>query len=148
VIEVAWTGGDDPDLDGLLVLFEVCTGARREGILKLRTDGLDVVGLQVDLWEKFNSTRWQPVMKHLLGMLIEHVLERHLVIVDPGRWSGVTADDVLDGRVRLPSGIPVFHHRPKPGPDVEGVEPPAGRGVPRRGRWPRRGGCRGVGTVR
>jgi len=113
VIEVAWTGGNDPDLDGLLVLFEVCTGARREGILELRTDSLDVAGLQVDLWEKFNSTRWQPIMRDLLGMLIDHVLDRHLRVVDPARWDRVTVDDILDGKVRLPSAIPIFHYRPR-----------------------------------
>jgi integrase len=113
VARVAWTGGDDPDLDGLLVVFEVCTGARREGILELRTDGLDVVNLKVDLWEKAGETRWQDVQRELLAMLIEHVVDRHLAVIDPARWEQVSAEQVLSGQVRLPSCVPVFHYRPK-----------------------------------
>jgi integrase len=110
---VAWTGGDDPDLDGLLVVFEVCTGARREGILELRTDSLDLAGMQLDLWEKAGSTDWQPVQLQLMGMLIEHVINRHLAVIDPAKWDKVTVDQVLAGEIRLPSGIPIFHYRPK-----------------------------------
>jgi integrase len=113
IIRVAWSGGNDPDLDGLLVLFEVCTGARREGILELRTDSLDIEHVMADLWEKAGETRWQPIQRELLAMLIEHVIERHLAVVDPDTWAQVTAEDVLSGDVRLPSGIPVFHYRPK-----------------------------------
>lgn len=111
VIQVAWTGGDDPDLDGLMVLYEVGTGARRQGMLYLTTDGLDVESMKVRLWEKAGSEWWQPCAVQLMGMLIEHVIDRHLVLVDP-TWANVTADDVLAGRRRLPSGIPVFHYRP------------------------------------
>lgn len=112
VARVAWTGGGDPDLDGLLVVFEVCTGARREGILELRTDSLDVAGATVCLWEKAGDVRWQPAQRELLAMLVEHVIDRHLAVVDPRTWADATADDVLAGRARLPSGVPVFHYRP------------------------------------
>lgn len=111
LIAVVWSGGGDPDLDGLLTVFEVATGARREGVLNLRTDGLDLDRVGGQLWEKAGSERWQPCPRPLLVMLIEHVIERHLAVVD-ATWADVSADDVLTGRRVMPSGIPVFHYKP------------------------------------
>jgi integrase len=76
VWEVVVSGGNDPDLDSLLVRFFVETGARRAGALSLRIRDFNHDRQQVRLREKGDITRWQPVSRTLMDALIKHAEAR------------------------------------------------------------------------
>jgi integrase/recombinase XerC len=88
--EVVATGGDDPELDSLLLRLHVETACRRGGALALRACDLDPEQGLILLREKRNTERWQPVSATLMRHLLAHAAER-----------GAAAD---------PTG-PLFRHR-------------------------------------
>ncbi|MFD0205872.1 MULTISPECIES: tyrosine-type recombinase/integrase [Saccharothrix] len=72
IAEVASTTGDDPALDAIIIRLHLETAARRAGTLGLRRRDLDPERSLINLCEKGDITRWQPVsptlMKHLLHL--------------------------------------------------------------------------------
>ena len=69
--------GDDPELDTLLLRLHTETACRRGGALALRPDDPDPDQCLIQLREKGETVRWQPVSPTLMGRLTEHVRERH-----------------------------------------------------------------------
>ena len=74
-------GGDDPELDTLLLRLHTETACRRGGALALRPDDLDTHQCLIRLREKGETVRWQPVSPTLTARLVAHGQERH---VPPG----------------------------------------------------------------
>lgn len=85
-------GGDDPELDTLLTIFRIETGARSGGERNLRRSGLLVASRRVRFTEKRNRIVDKPISRWLMDGLLAHIAERG----DP--------DAGPDG--------PVFHYRP------------------------------------
>jgi integrase/recombinase XerC len=75
--QVAATTGDDPELDALILRLHTETACRRGGALALRPDDLDPVQCLVQLREKGETVRWQPVSPTLMAALVRHASERH-----------------------------------------------------------------------
>ncbi|GAA2831191.1 tyrosine-type recombinase/integrase [Crossiella cryophila] len=73
---VATTTGNDPALDGLLLRFHVETACRRGGALALRACDLDPDQCLVQLHEKGQKDRWQPVSPTMMAHLQAHFLHR------------------------------------------------------------------------
>lgn len=72
-------GGDDPELDGLLVWFHLETGARRGGALELRVRDLRETACCITLYEKGRHgkiERHQLVSRELLVALLAHANQR------------------------------------------------------------------------
>jgi len=69
--------GDDPDLDTLLLRLHTETACRRGGALALRPQHLDPEQCLIQLREKGETVRWQPVSPTLMAALIRHAGERH-----------------------------------------------------------------------
>ena len=69
--------GDDPDLDTLLLRLHTETACRRGGALALRPQDLDPEQCLIQLREKGETVRWQPVSPTLMARLTEHGQERH-----------------------------------------------------------------------
>ncbi|MGD5408104.1 hypothetical protein QUS89_22695, partial [Xanthomonas citri pv. citri] len=63
------SGGDDPELDALLVETVLVTGARREGLLNLNLNHLDAVRVSLWLDEKNGRVDEQPATADLLRRL-------------------------------------------------------------------------------
>ena len=82
-IDAVVSGGDDPELDILLVWFHLETGARQEGALNLTMDRLQRENKVVLLDEKFGTERPQPVSVELLEALFAHAKERGGAACDP-----------------------------------------------------------------
>lgn len=59
--DVAGSTGNDPDLDMLLLRLHTETACRRGGALALRQSDLDVEQCLIQLREKGETMRWQPV---------------------------------------------------------------------------------------
>ncbi|MFD0525536.1 tyrosine-type recombinase/integrase [Paractinoplanes durhamensis] len=76
VWEVVASGGDDPELDALLLRFFLETGARRGGALGLRLRDVNTDRQQVRLFEKGDTQRWQPISATLLDALLAHAHHR------------------------------------------------------------------------
>ncbi|MGM1060897.1 tyrosine-type recombinase/integrase [Saccharothrix sp. Mg75] len=76
IVEVASLTGNDPKLDSLLLRFHIETAARRGGALALRLRDLDPVQCLVQLREKGNVHRWQPVSPTLMSHLQRHARTR------------------------------------------------------------------------
>lgn len=72
----AISGGDDPELDGLLIRTTVECGARREGLINLTLAAIDRQWCRVELDEKFGIKRWVPITAELADALIEHAHRR------------------------------------------------------------------------
>jgi integrase/recombinase XerC len=72
----ALKGGDDPQLDYLLLWFHLETGARQGGALALRLTDLDPDDLTVGLYEKGKKERSQPVSPQLMQTLQLHAAAR------------------------------------------------------------------------
>lgn len=85
-------GGDDPELDTLLTIFRIETGARSGGERNLRRGGLLVASCRVRFIEKRKRIVDKPISRWLMDALLAHIAERG----DP--------DAGPDG--------PVFHYRP------------------------------------
>jgi len=75
--QVAATTGDDPELDTLLLRLHTETACRRGGALALRPADLDPDQCLVQLREKGETVRWQPVSGTLMAALVRHGQERH-----------------------------------------------------------------------
>ncbi|WP_285689005.1 site-specific integrase [Actinoplanes sp. NBRC 103695] len=75
----AVSGGDDPELDGLLVRLHTETACRRGGALSLRPEDLDVEQCLILLREKGGTFRWQPVSPTLMRHLQQHGEQRGAV---------------------------------------------------------------------
>jgi integrase/recombinase XerC len=76
LVVAAGTGGQDPELDALIVRFHIETACRRGGLLGLRPMDLDVQQCLAMLREKGGTYRWQPVSPTLMTFLLHHVHER------------------------------------------------------------------------
>jgi integrase/recombinase XerC len=76
VIQAAATTGDDSDLDLLLLRLHIETACRRGGALSLCRVDLDPNQCMVQLHEKGDSIRWQPISPTLTRRLLEHAEER------------------------------------------------------------------------
>ena len=77
ICQAAADGGDDPELDTLLLRLHTETACRRGGALALRPDDLDSGQCLIRLREKGETVRWQPVSPTLMARLAEHGQERH-----------------------------------------------------------------------
>ncbi len=77
ICQAAADGGDDPELDTLLLRLHTETACRRGGALALRPDDLDPVQCLIRLREKGETVRWQPISPTLMARLVEHGDERH-----------------------------------------------------------------------
>ncbi|WP_447002466.1 tyrosine-type recombinase/integrase [Saccharothrix isguenensis] len=76
IVQVASMTGNDPGLDALLLRFHIETAARRGGALALRVRDLDPDQCLVQLREKGNVHRWQPVSPTLMARLRQHARAR------------------------------------------------------------------------
>ncbi|GAA4734324.1 tyrosine-type recombinase/integrase [Phytohabitans rumicis] len=74
--EVAATTGNDPNLDALLLRLHTETACRRGGALALRRCDLDAEQCLIQLREKGETVRWQPVSPTLMRALLLHYDER------------------------------------------------------------------------
>lgn len=79
LFDVVASGGNDPDLDMLLVRFHFETGARREGALNLKLGDVDATNQLVTLAEKFDKVRTVPMSRDLTDMLLAHAASRGVV---------------------------------------------------------------------
>jgi site-specific recombinase XerD len=77
ICQAAADGGDDPELDTLLLRLHTETACRRGGALALRPDDLDPDQCLIQLREKGETVRWQPVSPTLMARLTDHGQERH-----------------------------------------------------------------------
>jgi site-specific recombinase XerD len=73
---VAITGGNDPDLDALILDFCRETACRREGILNLTVGDIDVERRAVHLSEKNGDERDIPVSQRLMQRVLKHAVDR------------------------------------------------------------------------
>lgn len=76
LFEVVDNGGDDPELDRLICVTFIVTGARREGLLNLDLAGLDEEECTVHLDEKFDKETDQPVPDWLVAELRDFARRR------------------------------------------------------------------------
>ena len=76
IIQTAATTGNDPDLDALILRLHLETACRRGGALDLRRAYLDPSQCLIQLHEKGETVRWQPVSPTLMRNLLEHFEER------------------------------------------------------------------------
>ncbi|MHA4950888.1 tyrosine-type recombinase/integrase [Micromonospora saelicesensis] len=74
--EVASSTGNDPQLDALLLRLHEETACRRGGALALTRSDVDVEQCLVQLHEKGETVRWQPVSPTLARSLVEHYDDR------------------------------------------------------------------------
>lgn len=76
LVNVTRRDSNDPDLDLLIMRFVSETGCRRQGVLKLTTNDIDVSANKVRLNEKGGTVRWQPVTAELIVELFAHMNSR------------------------------------------------------------------------
>ncbi|MEV4666125.1 site-specific integrase [Micromonospora echinofusca] len=74
--EVAATTGNDPALDALILRLHLETACRRGGGLALRRADLDAEQCMVQLREKGETVRWQPISPTLARQLAQHFEDR------------------------------------------------------------------------
>ena len=72
ILRVAASTGDDPALDALLLRLHVETACRRGGALALAPEDLDPEHCLIQLHEKGETVRWQPVSPTLMSHLLAH----------------------------------------------------------------------------
>src|ERR1700756_5442541 len=77
ICQAAADGGDDPELDTLLLRLHTETACRRGGALALRPQDLDPEPCLILLREKGETVRWRPVSPTLMAALLAHSGERH-----------------------------------------------------------------------
>ncbi|WFE55234.1 site-specific integrase [Micromonospora sp. WMMD1155] len=95
---VAATTGNDPDLDSLLLRLHIETACRRGGGLALRLGDIDFDQCVVQLQEKGETVRWQPVSPTLASRLRQHALDRG-------------CNHPQDSVLRYRNGAPITHRR-------------------------------------
>ena len=76
IIHTASTTGDDPDLDSLILRLHIETACRRGGALALTRADLDSEQCLVQLHEKGETVRWQPITPTLMQAILDHVDDR------------------------------------------------------------------------
>ena len=76
IFHVAATTGDDPALDALLLRLHAETACRRGGALALVSEDLDAEHCLIQLHEKGETVRWQPVSPTLMSHLLAHAETR------------------------------------------------------------------------
>jgi integrase len=76
IFRVAATTGDDPALDALLLRLHAETACRRGGALALVSEDLDAEHCLIQLHEKGETVRWQPVSPTLMSHLVAHAQAR------------------------------------------------------------------------
>ncbi|WP_327651985.1 site-specific integrase [Micromonospora aurantiaca] len=74
--EVVSATGNDPELDALILRLHLETACRRGGGLALRRADLDTEQCMVQLREKGETVRWQPVSPTLARQLAQHYEDR------------------------------------------------------------------------
>jgi integrase/recombinase XerC len=72
ILRVAAATGDDPALDALLLRLHTETACRRGGALALMPEDLDAEHCLIQLHEKGETLRWQPVSPALMSHLLAH----------------------------------------------------------------------------
>lgn len=72
IFDTAGTTGNDPELDTLLLRLHAETACRRGGALALRPCDLDTEQSLILLYEKGDTTRWQPISPTLMHHLLIH----------------------------------------------------------------------------
>ena len=72
IIQTAATTGNDRELDNLLLRLHTETACRRGGALALRPRDLDISQCLIQLREKGETLRWQPVSPTLMRNLEQH----------------------------------------------------------------------------
>lgn len=80
---IAATTGNDPALDALLLRLHTETACRRGGALTLRPVDLDPHQCLVQLREKGDTVRWQPVSPTLMTYLRQHAQQRGAPVDQP-----------------------------------------------------------------
>ncbi|GAA5154798.1 hypothetical protein GCM10023321_27230 [Pseudonocardia eucalypti] len=75
--QVAAGTGNDPALDSLLLRLHTETACRRGGALALRPMDLEPTHCLIQLREKGETVRWQPVSPTLMAALLAHAEQRH-----------------------------------------------------------------------
>jgi site-specific recombinase XerD len=73
---VTSTGGNDPELDTLMLDYGIATGARREGVYTLTVGQLHRDRQVIDLRDKYKRRQPAPVSTDLLDRLFSHAIER------------------------------------------------------------------------
>lgn len=114
VWDVVWNGGDDPELDMLLVWLHLEGGLRRSGGVTLTCGKLDLARQGVRPTEKNDVNLPQPISYRLLRSLVGHALERGDVVAETPEGmapSNVTVDMVLAGDATLKPDAPVLYFR-------------------------------------
>jgi site-specific recombinase XerD len=91
-------GGDDPELDTLLLDFGIATGARREGAYALTVGQVHLEEQVVVLRDKFKRSQPAPVSRDLVERLLSHARRRGGPDCDPSSPS-------------FRSDAPVFHYK-------------------------------------
>lgn len=76
VFQVAISGGDDPELDALLIRIPAECGCRREGLINLTLADIDRRWCRIQLDEKFGAKRWVPITRELADAIVEHAHSR------------------------------------------------------------------------
>jgi integrase len=76
IVHVGISTGNDPDLDGLILRLHIETACRRGGALALRRRDLDPHHSLIELHEKGDTFRQQPVSPTLMRALIDHADRR------------------------------------------------------------------------
>ncbi len=72
ILRVAAATGDDPALDALILRLHTETACRRGGALALMPEDLDAEHCLIQLHEKGETVRWQPVSPALMSHLLAH----------------------------------------------------------------------------
>lgn len=73
---VTSVGGNDPDLDTLILDYGIATGSRREGVYTLTVGQLHRDRQVIDLRDKYKRKQPSPVALELLDRLLAHAKER------------------------------------------------------------------------
>ncbi|MBF6497407.1 tyrosine-type recombinase/integrase [Nocardia cyriacigeorgica] len=76
IAHVAANGGNDPELDALIVRIHIETACRRNAAVRLEAQELDVRDCLVKLREKGGIVRWHPISPTLMDHLTQHIERR------------------------------------------------------------------------
>ena len=112
ILRVAAATGDDPALDALLLRLHTETACRRGGALALMPEDLDAEHCLIQLHEKGETVRWQPVSPTLMSHLLAHGESRGGLA--PGRPPAAVRQRQADQlpALRLPLAAPRDQHLP------------------------------------
>lgn len=123
-------GGDDPELDMLIVWTILETGARRGGPIKIEIKNLLFHMSKIGLGEKGDSYVEQPVSEELLRVLLQHALKRgDIIAANPCGIpiDEITLEDIKSRRVKLRGDQPVLYYKPHRGADGAVIPHPLSR---------------------